>query len=88
LVRAYLSRAFLWHGPAEYTNDFSAFLAEQEGVFADLARRLGEHGLLAAEEVKTLRPVLHIVLRDDRASRETALPGLGALPSNVVVERM
>ena len=87
-VRVYISRAFLWRGPAEYTNDFSAFVAEQQAGFADLARRLGEHGLFGAEEVKTLRPALHIVLRDDRASREIALPDLGALPSNVVVERM
>jgi hypothetical protein len=87
-VLAHVSHTIFWQDDAAYSNDMASFIAGQQQVFAELARRLGESHLLSDEEVKTLRPVLHIVILDWRSSHETALPTLQPLAANVTIDRM
>lgn len=85
-VRAHVSRTIPWQGPDAYRRELAAFIAEQQHVFVELARRLGEPGLLSGEDAKTLRPALQVRVWDQRASHELALPSVPALAENVTVE--
>ncbi len=87
-VRAHVSHTIFWQDAAAYNNDMASFIAGQQQVFAELARRLGESHLLSDEEVKTLRPALHIAILDWRSSHETALPTLQPLAANVTIDHM
>jgi hypothetical protein len=86
LVRAHVNHNIVWQGPDAYRSDLAAFIDKQQSNFADLARRLGGIGLLSGDEVKSLRPALHIAISDQRAAKEPVLPGLGPLAANVSIE--
>ena len=84
-MSAHVSHTIVWQGPDAYRSEIAAFIGEQQHVFAELARRLGEPGLLSEEEAKSLRPRLQIRVWDQRASQEPALPAV-ALANDVSVE--
>ena len=85
-VRAHVSHTIAWHGLDAYRSELAALIAEQQHVFAELARRLGELGLLSGKEATTLRPALEVRVWDLRASHEPVLPTVAALAGNVTVE--
>ena len=85
-VRAHVSRTVKWQGADAYRGELAAFIAEQQRVFEDLARRLGKQGLWSGEDAKTLRPALQIHVWDQRRSHEAALPTVDTLADNVTVE--
>jgi hypothetical protein len=85
-VRAHVSHTIAWQGMDAYRGELAALIAEQQRVFAELARRLGKLGLLSEEEAKTLRPRLEIRVWDQRAAPQPALPAIATLAENVTVE--
>ena len=85
-VRAYVSHTILWQGLDAYRSKLAAFIDEQQHIFTQLARRLGERSLLNEEDAKTLRPRLQIRAWDQRASHEPALPAVARLAENTTVE--
>jgi hypothetical protein len=85
-VSAHVSHTIVWQGPDAYRSALAAFIGDQQRVFAELARRLGDQGLLSEEEAKSLRPRLQIRVSDQRASQEPALPAVAMLAGNVTVE--
>jgi hypothetical protein len=85
-VRAHISQTIAWQSVDAYRQELQAFIAGQEHVFTELARRLGSQELLSDEEVKSLVPTLEIRIWDQRASRGPALPALATLPDRVTVE--
>jgi hypothetical protein len=85
-VSAHVSHTIVWQGPDAYRSELAAFIGDQQRVFAELVRRLGDQGLLSEEEAKSLRPRLQIRVSDQRASQEPALPAVAMLAGNVTVE--
>jgi hypothetical protein len=85
-VRAYVSHTIVWQGLDAYRGELAAFIAEQQHVFAELARRLGEQSLLSEEDAKTLRPRLQLQVGDQRASQQPALPAVATSDENITVE--
>src|ERR1700722_10484462 len=85
-VRAYVSHTIVWQGPDGYRGELTAFIGEQQRVFAQLARRLGERNLLSEADAKILRPKLQIRTVDWRASKQPALPTIETLAENITVE--
>lgn len=86
-VRAHVSHTIMWQGVEDYRGELTAWIAEQQRVFAELARRLGEQGLLSGEDVKALRPALQIHVWEQRPSSQPTLPAVVPLTANVTVER-
>lgn len=85
-VRAHVSHTILWQGVDAYRGDLAAFIGEQQHVFAELARRLGDLGLLSGDDAKAMRPKLEIRIWDQRTSPQPALPAVETLAENVTVE--
>jgi hypothetical protein len=85
-VRAHVSHTIVWQGPVAYSSELSAFIGEQQRIFAELARRLGEQNLLSDAEAKTIRPRLEVRVWDQRESRDPALPAVTTVAENISVE--
>jgi hypothetical protein len=85
-VRAHVSHTIVWQGLDAYRSELVAFIGEQEHIFAELARRLGEQSLLSEVEVKSARPTLQMRVSDQRATQEPALPAVTGLAENITVE--
>jgi hypothetical protein len=85
-VRAHVSHTIVWQGLDAYRSERAAFIGEQQHIFAELARRLGERSLLSEAEAKTIRPKLQIRVWDQRASQQPALPAVATLAENITVE--
>jgi hypothetical protein len=85
-VRAHVSHTIVWQGQDAYQSELAAFIGDQQHVFAELARRLGERSLLSEAEAKTLRPKLQIRIWDQRGSQQPALPAFATMAENITVE--
>lgn len=85
-VRAEVSHTIMWHSPNAYRSEIAAFIGQQQHVFSELARRLGEQRLLSADAAGTLRPRLQIRVWDRRAAQKPALPAVTPLAENITIE--
>jgi hypothetical protein len=85
-VRAHVAHTIVWQGVQAYRSELEGFVGEQQGIFAELARRLGDGGQLSAEDVKTLRPALQIQIWDQRPGQQPALPAITTAADNVTIE--
>ena len=86
-VRAHVSHTIMWKDVDGYRGELRDFIAQQQRVFAELARRLGERGLVSGEDAKTLRPKLKVRVLDQRPSRQPTLPAIATEADNVMFER-
>lgn len=84
-VRAHVSHTILWQDLNAYRGELADFIAVQQHVFADLARRLREQGLVSEADAQSIRPRLEIRVWDQRATRESALTAT-ALDENITIQ--
>jgi len=85
-VRAHISHTLVWQGLDAYRAALTAFIQEQQRIFAALAKRLAEQNLIGEEDVATLRPALHVSIWDQRAAHDPVLPTLASPAGNVTIE--
>ena len=85
-MRAHVSHTIMWQGLGAYRSELGDFIGQQKHLFAELARRLGEQGLLSEVEAKSIHPRLEIRVWDQRATRIPALTADVALERNVTIE--
>ncbi|HUE00196.1 MAG TPA: hypothetical protein VMR62_11540 [Bryobacteraceae bacterium] len=85
VLRAHVSHSIVWRGVEAYRRAMAEVVADQQHVFEEATRRLGERALLSGDE-RTLRPALQIFVLDQRASRQSPLPVLDELPGNVTIQ--
>ena len=81
-----MTHTILWQGVEAYRSELESFVAEQQHLFIELARRLGDGGQLSAEDAKTLRPALQIQIWDQRPGQQPALPAITTPADNVTIE--
>jgi hypothetical protein len=86
-VRAHVSHTIAWQDLNTYRSELVNFIGDQKHMFAELARRLGENGLVSATDAKSIRPKLDIRVWDQRATRVPALTLDAALEENITIER-
>jgi hypothetical protein len=85
-VRAHVSHTIVWQGLDAYHSELAAFIGEQQHIFAELTRRLGEQSLLSEAQVQSTRPRLQVRVADQRATQEPALPAVTGQAENITIE--
>lgn len=85
-IRAHVSHSIEWKGPDAYLAELAALIDEQQHIFTELARRLGEQSLLSEAETRTVRPKLQIRVLDLRGSQQPALPAVQTRAENTTIE--
>lgn len=76
-VRAHVAHTIVWQGADAYRAELEAFIAGQQQIFAEMARRLG---------LGDLRPALEVRIWDQRAAQQPPLPAAARQADNVTIE--
>lgn len=87
LLRTSVSAEINWNDPRSYLGAVRGLIAEQEGLFGEVAAQLKRCDLMTADEAAHARPTLAISVWDLRALSVPPLPAVPDLPPNVIIRK-
>lgn len=83
-IPSQLTHTIVWSSNADYLDDITTFINDQQTLFVQVAQRLQSAGLLTDSEAKTSRPTLAVDVNDMRGTNSPALVQPVSLPDNVL----